>query len=96
MYLFGAFGGLLFGYDLGVVSGALLYITPHFRLNSTHQGYVTSSLLLGAMIGALGCVALSDRFGRARSSWSPASCSCSGRSARLSPRASGCCWSPAW
>jgi sugar porter (SP) family MFS transporter len=62
--MFGAFGGLLFGYDLGVVSGALLYITPHFGLDSTRQGYVTSSLLLGAMIGALGCVALSDRFGR--------------------------------
>lgn len=64
MYIFGALGGLLFGYDLGVVSGALLYLTPAFDLNATQQGYVTSSLLLGAMIGALCCVAVSDRFGR--------------------------------
>lgn len=64
LYAFGALGGLLFGYDLGVVSGALLYITPAFRLDATQQGYVTSSLLLGAMAGALLCVAVSDRLGR--------------------------------
>jgi MFS family permease len=65
-YLFGALGGLLFGYDLGVVAGALLYIKPEFGLNAAGEGFVTSSLLLGAMIGALGCGALSDRFGRRR------------------------------
>ncbi len=65
-YLFGALGGLLFGYDLGVVAGALLYIKPDFGLNAAGEGFVTSSLLLGAMIGALGCGGLSDRFGRRR------------------------------
>jgi sugar porter (SP) family MFS transporter len=65
-YVFGALGGLLFGYDLGVVAGALLYIKPEFGLTSAGEGFVTSSLLLGAMIGALGCGAASDRFGRRR------------------------------
>jgi sugar porter (SP) family MFS transporter len=65
-YVFGALGGLLFGYDLGVVAGALLFLRPAFGLDSVEVGLVTSSLLLGAMIGALGCGPLSDRHGRRR------------------------------
>lgn len=65
-YFFGALGGLLFGYDLGVVAGALLYIKPEFGLTSAGVGFVTSSLLLGAMIGALGCGAVSQKYGRRR------------------------------
>lgn len=63
-YLFGALGGLLFGYDLGVVAGALLFLTPDLGLTPFQKGLVTSSLLLGAMVGALGCGPASDRLGR--------------------------------
>ncbi|HEV3362179.1 MAG TPA: sugar porter family MFS transporter [Pseudonocardiaceae bacterium] len=63
-YFFGALGGLLFGYDLGVVAGALLFITPQLGLSHLQTGMVTSSLLVGAMIGALGCGRITDRVGR--------------------------------
>jgi sugar porter (SP) family MFS transporter len=63
-YVFGALGGLLFGYDLGVVAGALLLITPQFGLSALEQGFVTSSLLVGCMAGSLLAGPLADRFGR--------------------------------
>jgi sugar porter (SP) family MFS transporter len=63
-YVFGALGGLLFGYDLGVVAGALLLIKPEFGLSAIEVGIVTSSLLVGCMIGALGCARLADAMGR--------------------------------
>lgn len=63
-YFFGALGGLLFGYDLGTVAGALLFLTPDLGLTPTQKGLVTSSLIIGAMVGALGCGPVSDRLGR--------------------------------
>lgn len=63
---FSAVGGLLFGYDTGVISGALLFIEDDFGLSSWMQGVVVSSLLVGAMIGALGCGPVADRVGRRR------------------------------
>ncbi len=59
-----AFGGFLFGFDTGVVSGALLFIKSEFDLNSFEQGSVVSVLLIGAMIGALGAGRLGDSLGR--------------------------------
>ncbi len=59
-----ALGGLLFGYDTGVISGALLFIKTDFQLNAFLEGFIVSSLLLGAMVGAGVSGALSHRLGR--------------------------------
>lgn len=60
IYFFGALGGLLFGYDTGVISGAILYVQRTLGLNALEERIVVSSVLLGAMsIGSP-----SDRFGR--------------------------------
>ena len=57
-------GGLLFGYDTGVISGALLFIKKDFVLSPTMQGIVTSMVLVGAVAGAAMGGGLTDRFGR--------------------------------
>jgi len=61
---FAALGGLLFGYDTGVISGALLFIRTQFALSTTDQGLVVSVVLVGAAVGALTGGRLADRFGR--------------------------------
>jgi MFS transporter, SP family, galactose:H+ symporter len=61
-----ALGGLLFGYDTGVISGALLFIRQVMALTPTLQGMVVAIALAGAAISASMAGTLSDRFGRRR------------------------------
>lgn len=59
-----AVGGLLFGYDTGVISGAILFIKKQFSLSSTMEEIVVSAVLVGAVIGAVIGGALTNRYGR--------------------------------
>src|SRR5438105_5464152 len=62
--LIAALGGLLFGFDTGVISGALLFIVPEFHLGAPAQGFVVGVVTLGAMVGALAGGAAADSLGR--------------------------------
>ena len=59
-----ALGGLLFGYDTAVISGAVGFLQKHFHLSAGLTGWAASSVLVGAMIGAAAGGPLSDRVGR--------------------------------
>src|SRR5689334_9731322 len=60
-------GGLLFGYDTGVISGALLYMKDDLGLSAFGEATVVSSLLFpGAALGALFGGRVADRLGRKR------------------------------
>jgi sugar porter (SP) family MFS transporter len=59
-----AIGGLLCGYDTGVISGAILFVKTQFSLSSTMEEIVVSVVLIGAVLGAIMGGALTDRFGR--------------------------------
>jgi SP family arabinose:H+ symporter-like MFS transporter len=59
-----AVGGLLFGYDTSVISGAIGFIQTKFGFGNAMQGWVVSCLMIGAIIGAGFAGFLSDRLGR--------------------------------
>ncbi|MCU1683379.1 MAG: sugar porter family transporter [Amycolatopsis sp.] len=66
LYFFGALGGILFGYDLGVISGVLPFITKVWHLTGFDKGVVTASLSVGAIFGAAFSARTNDRLGRRR------------------------------
>ena len=47
-------GGLLFGYDTGVINGTQFYFSKYFELTGALKGFIVSSALLGALAGAAG------------------------------------------
>ncbi|WBV55455.1 sugar porter family MFS transporter [Chryseobacterium daecheongense] len=57
-------GGLLFGYDTAVISGAIGFMRTYYHLSDLMTGWVASCALLGCIIGAVYSGTLSDRIGR--------------------------------
>ena len=64
--LVAALGGMMFGFDIAIISGAAPFVQEHFRLNELQLGWGVSSLLAGCMLGAMFAGRLADAFGRKR------------------------------
>ncbi|HOK77422.1 MAG TPA: MFS transporter, partial [Verrucomicrobiota bacterium] len=62
--LVAALGGLLFGYDTAVISGAIGFLQSHFQLTPAMKGWAAASALLGCVIGCLVAGVFSDLLGR--------------------------------
>jgi SP family arabinose:H+ symporter-like MFS transporter len=60
----GALGGLLFGYDTAVISGAIGFLKIKFQLSAAMTGWAASSAIFGCIFGAMAAGWLSDKFGR--------------------------------
>ena len=57
-------GGILYGYDMGVISGALLFIRNSIPMTETQMGLIVGAVLAGGLVGTLLAGPLGDRFGR--------------------------------
>ncbi|MEN8125995.1 MAG: sugar porter family MFS transporter [Bacteroidota bacterium] len=60
-------GGLLFGYDTGVINGTQFYFSKYFELTGALKGFIVSSALIGALVGAASAGLLSKAIGRKKS-----------------------------
>jgi SP family arabinose:H+ symporter-like MFS transporter len=61
-----ALSGFLFGFDIAIINGALIFLRQEFRLNEVQTEFAAGSLLIGCLIGAGFSGTLSDNFGRKR------------------------------
>lgn len=59
-----SFGGLLFGFDIAIISGTVPFIKDYFNLNELQLGWGVSSLLIGCIFGAAFAGKLADMYGR--------------------------------
>jgi MFS family permease len=59
-----ATGGLLFGFDTGVISGALPFLRQYWKLPDSSIEWITTTVLIGAVAGAVSSGRLSDLLGR--------------------------------
>lgn len=59
-----AFGGLLFGFDIAIITGAGPFLTEHFRLNDFSLGMAFSALLFGCVLGSAAAGRVTDLYGR--------------------------------
>lgn len=59
-----AVGGVLYGYDMGIIAAAAIFVKRSFALSTLMEEWVVSIVLVGAMAGALAGGAISDRIGR--------------------------------
>ncbi len=62
-----ALGGLLFGYDTGVINGAQYYLSQYFELSDAAKGFVVGIALIGCLVGALVAAPISIKVGRKKS-----------------------------
>jgi len=57
-------GGILYGYDMGIIAAAAIFVKRGFALSTVQEELVVSIVLVGAMIGALVGGTVADRIGR--------------------------------
>lgn len=64
--LVAAAGGFLFGFDLSIISGALIFLEDYFELDAAAKGLAVSSAIFGSILGPVAGMWLSDTMGRRR------------------------------
>jgi MFS transporter, SP family, galactose:H+ symporter len=64
LVFFAGLGGFLFGYNTGVISGALMYVSKDLSLSISQEGTIVSIILIGGLVGASAGGAMADRLGR--------------------------------